>query len=152
MDDELEYQKVLAKRLFRSPDSAASYALGTISDPKYELGGLVFKDPQGYYTYSDPYGSGKEGQFRIRVKVPEGSKPAAIYHTHPGDHADFDAFSPADVEAAKDLKLLSYIKILKTGDIRKFEPGKSRLISGAGSRIRDMSRGEPINPHKESTE
>lgn len=151
--DELEEVKVLARRLFPTLDEAAVYALNGITDPGYEMGGVLFRDAKNFYSYSDPSGNAKTRQFEVRVKIPPGQKLAGIYHTHPpqsGKDREAEVFSPSDVEIANRLKLISYIKAMGSGNIRKYHPGASQTkpyrgpASMAGGRGR-ISDGELLD-------
>jgi hypothetical protein len=129
MDEELELQKVLARRIFPNLDEAAVDALSRIKDTDYELGGVLFRDAKNFYSYSDPSGNAKTRQFEARVKIPPGQKLAGIYHTHPaqGMHdPEGERFSPNDVAIADAMKLVSYIKAIGSGNIRKYHPGVSK--------------------------
>ncbi len=129
MADPLEYQKTLAKLIFNSPDDAAVRALNRVQDPTYEQGGVVYQDKNGFYSFSEPQGNQRTGKFEAEVKIPKSAKPVAIYHTHPGygDAAEFaENFSPDDLKMAHQLKLLSYIRAMDSGNIKKFEPGKTK--------------------------
>lgn len=150
-------QKVLAQRLrefYSSSEEAALAALSKI-DPMlgYELGGLVWQEPDGRYYHSDPAGNEKTRKFEVRVRIPKGSKPTALYHGHPaeGDHdTEGELFSPDDVDVANNMKIQSYIKAMASGNIRRYEPGVSktkaapRAGSATGGRGR-VSEGELIS-------
>jgi hypothetical protein len=126
MADELDYQKVLAKLIFQNPDDAAVSALNKISEPHYEMGGVVYKGKDGYFGYSEPQGDQRTGKFRAEARIPKSSTPVGIYHTHPGygDEKDLaEMFSADDVDVASKMKMLSYIRALNSGNIKKFEPG-----------------------------
>lgn len=127
--DELEKQKVLAKLLFRTPDEAAIQALNRIEEPRNELGGVIYRDKQGYYSFSEPQGNERTGKFEAEVRIPKSATPAAIYHTHPGygEEAPLaESFSDDDIKMAKQLKLLSYIRAMDSGNIKKYELGKTK--------------------------
>lgn len=146
--DELELQKVIAKLLFRSPDEAAIDALNKITEPTYELGGVVYKDKDGFYSYSNPQGDERSGKFKAEVRIPRSATPTAIYHTHPGygDAAEpAESFSPDDVKTADQLKMLSYIRAMESGNIKKYEPGKSKTESlGFGVHRGKQATGETV--------
>jgi hypothetical protein len=148
VDDKLELQKVLAQLLFLSPDDAAIDALNKIKEPTYEMGGVIFKNEDGQYTYSEPQSRESRDKFKATVAIPKGSTPAAIYHTHTGygkDAEPAENFSPADVEVAKKMKMLSYIRAMESGNIKKYEPGKTHTQTvGMGIGSVKNSRGDLI--------
>src|ERR1044072_7780484 len=135
--DELEEQRVLAQKMrefFSSPDEAAISALNKILEKNYELGGVITQSGDRFFA-SEPQGNKNTGKFEARVKIPKGEKPVAIYHTHPFEPGNSDAerFSPGDVEIANRMKMLSYIRALESGKIKKYTPGKSRTyLRGRG--------------------
>lgn len=148
MSDGLDYQKVLAKLIFQNPDDAAVSALNKITEPHYEMGGVIFKDKQGFYSTSDPQGDERTGKFRAEARIPKSSTPVGIYHTHPGfgDEKDLaELFSSDDVNVANKMKMLSYIRAMESGNIKKFEPGKSSVnTQGIGLRKTKDSTGSLI--------
>jgi len=146
MDEELEAQRVLAKKLrefFSSSDEAAISALNKISDKQYETGGIIFSEGDKFFA-SEPQGQKKAGQFQARVTIPAAAKLAGIYHSHPGrqDDSDAELFSTDDIDVANRMKMLSFIKALDSGNIRKYEPGKSRTRPHSRTDRRTVSEGE----------
>lgn len=148
MDDELALQKVIARLLFRSPDDAAVDALNKIQEPRYELGGVVYKDKNGFYSYSDPEGDERTGKFKATVRIPKSATPMGVFHTHPGygeDAKTAENFSSDDVKLADQLKMLSYIRAMDSGNIKKYEPGVSKTeFVGSGLRGGKQSAGQTI--------
>lgn len=149
MDEEkLELQKVLARMLFKTPDEAAVYALNKITEPSYELGGVVFKDKAGLYSPSEAAGNKRTGKFEAEVRIPKGSTPVAIFHTHPGygdEAALAENFSGDDIKVADQMRMLSYIRAMNSGNIKKYEPGKTPIdTAGIGLRKTKQSRGDLI--------
>lgn len=109
---------------FQTSDLAAVAALNAIADAEKEHGGVLFKNADGLYGYSVPVpGSGHDFELRARFN-PKLYSLAGIYHTHPPDD-DSHLFSPSDIDMAARLKLLSYIKVLSNGEIRRFDPATS---------------------------
>ncbi len=147
-DDPLALQKVIARLIFRTPDEAAVSALNKINDEKYETGGVIYKNGQGYYSFSEPKGSEDVGHFMAEARIPKSATPAAIYHSHPGYGADekmAENFSPDDIDVANKMKLLSYIRAMSSGNIKKFEPGKTKIESvGSGARRQNLASGDLI--------
>jgi proteasome lid subunit RPN8/RPN11 len=131
--------------VFNTLDNAAHAALSEPADPVVEQAGVIFRDPQGGYTYSQPQKSRRTDKFELRVDIPRGYKIVGVYHTHPDTgshdiHADF--FTPADVELADRLGVPSYILTLRSGEIRKYVPGSSRIIRDRTLSAGKISRGE----------
>lgn len=143
-DGELAEQKVRAKRVFRSPDDAAVDVLNRIAESMYESGGVVYRDKRGQYSYSAPMGNQQTGKFEATAQIPQSAQLSAIYHTHP-DGPQSELFSPEDVNLARDRRLQSYIKVMKSGDIRRFDPKSSstRPLS-AREFNRKVSEGERV--------
>lgn len=114
---------------YATVDEAALHALSTITEQAFEVGGVVLRDKEGRFYYTAPQGDKATDQFEIRVKYPKGHKIVAIYHTHPDQtsgEVSGEMFSPPDVECAEAYNVPSYIKVLSSGNIRKYEPGVSR--------------------------
>ena len=59
------------------------------------------------------------------VQLARGYSLAAVVHDHPGDDSFGQVFSPQDLTVAKALKIPSYVRFLKTGELRSFTPGKT---------------------------
>jgi proteasome lid subunit RPN8/RPN11 len=145
MEDELEEQKVLAKKMrefYSSADEAAVAALNKILENKYELGGVISQAGDRFYA-SDPMGDKKSATFTARVMIPKGEKPVGLYHSHPGAEGEqADLFSADDVDVANRMKMLSYIKILNSGDVKKYEPGRTKTRPLSRSDRRTVSDGD----------
>lgn len=129
-----------------SADAAAIAALDAIEDTRNEHGGVLLRNTGGLYGHSVPVpGSGHNFELRARFNPKEYSL-AGIYHTHPPAD-DSNVFSPGDIDTARKLKLLSYIKALQSGEIRRFDPSTSsargdrnsvarrRLVTSAGELV-----------------
>lgn len=107
-----------------------------------EYAGAVYYS-EGVYHYTIPVTTGKTAEFNVRLQVPR-SALVALYHTHPTD-AERDRseyFSVVDVDVAKGMGLTSYIGVIKTGDVRAFDPkhDETRPVNGSdrmGPRIAD---------------
>lgn len=146
--DELELQKVLAKLIFQSADDAAIHALNKVTEPQYEMGGVIYQDNRGMYSFSDPAGDKRTGKFKVEASIPKSATPKAIYHTHPGygDAAALaESFSDDDIKVANQLKMMSYIRAMDSGNIKKYEPGHTPVTSvGTGLRRTKESLGDTI--------
>lgn len=108
-------------------DSAVVAAFDSLQDANVEQSGMVFQNMEGKYSYSLPVPGG-HNKFSMRARFdPRQMKPAGIYHTHPGE-GEASMFSAEDIETALKLKLLSYIKATKNGEVRRFDPKRSKVI------------------------
>lgn len=114
-------------RYYSTVEEAAAEALRAAAAndiSRNEWGGLIFSNDQGFF-YSDPTMSEK-GVLQLRVGVPQGAKPAGIYHTHPR-RAHNEGFSPEDIQMAKALGVPSYIHEFRTGGQRAYTPGQTKV-------------------------
>ena len=130
-----------------SKDQAAITGLNNAAQQgnKLENGGAIFQNGDGQYCYSIPVSSKQGEHIQFNVTPPTGTKLAAIYHTHP-DGLDSGSFSPDDVDTANKLKMTSYIKALKSGAIKRFDPGVTPTRSGGIGVARGSSVGTPVPP------
>lgn len=120
---------------YSSADMAAIAALDSVEDIEREHGGVLFKSSDGQYAHSVPApGTGHNFQLRARFN-PKKYSLAGIYHTHPAAD-DSHLFSPDDIETARKLNLLSFIKVLAKNEIRRFDPAKKLERSDRRSVIR----------------
>jgi hypothetical protein len=106
-------------------DAQAVEALNKTTDRKNETGGVVFKNDKGEFCYSIPVGGKESGHITFGINPQAGLTVDSLYHTHPTGGGNGDAFSPDDVQMAKQLKVASYIKNLGNNTIRRYEPGTS---------------------------
>jgi len=118
-----------ALALFASVDGAAltavKEALAHHRSAEQEYAGAIFRcDDQ--YGYTTPRTSGRHDRVRVQITLPKGSKLAAIYHTHPGAAHEARFFSEGDTESAAQLRVPSYLGVVRTGDIRLLVPGTFR--------------------------
>jgi len=129
-------------------DTSAWSALHGISDGDQESAGLLMQHPNGQYFSTTPIPSQQHDHFALRAMVQKGWKIAGIYHTHPGNDADGQLFSPDDLQVAAQLKVPSYIKFMKDGAIRKYVPGQtaSENMPAPGSKFpRKVATGDPVD-------
>jgi proteasome lid subunit RPN8/RPN11 len=132
--------EVAAER-YDTIEAAAVQALDAITEHAYEVGGVILKDQDGKYYPTPPKGDKDTDGFEIKVYYPKGHKIVAIYHTHPDQgvgEIDGELFSPVDVEIADTMQVPSYIKALRSGTVRKYEPGVHRT-----RRYKAPGRGTP---------
>lgn len=110
-----------------------------------QAGVLLRRKADGHYAYSVPV-QGKNDNFSLRARFGPDLELAGIYHTHP-DGPRSRMFSPDDIEAARQLKVLSYIKHLSDGEIRRFDPATtsttSKRFAGQNMPLR-VSNGEVV--------
>lgn len=129
-------------------DQTAVSALNNIAATNREEGGAIFQNEKGEYCYSIPVGSGQAGKFTLRARSTPEQKLVGIYHTHPegGLDGQDQNFSSDDVEMADQLKMASYIKALKDGTIKKYEPGvtPTKRFKGGGRLAQKVSDGNLI--------
>lgn len=95
-------------------EQAATKALGEampLSDT-YEYGGVIYEE-EGCYRYTKPTSNREKKNLSIRVLIPERSRLAAIYHTHPSSFNDSDVnFSPYDRHLQKQMGIPSFLGVL----------------------------------------
>ncbi len=110
-----------------SADEAAVKLFQTLPKGSHEQAAAIYQQtgPQGLleYCYSLPV-AGDEYNFAMRTEA--GRQLAAIAHTHPADERS-NQFSPNDVATADALKRPSYIHDQGSGDIRRYDPGVSKV-------------------------
>lgn len=140
MDPELERQKLIAQSLRQSvpaavldptcqwvpsADAAALTALEKTPATQNELGGVLYRNMDGLYCYSIPVGNRRTRTFEFTATPDKGMRIAGLYHTHPDDRGEDEVeyFSPEDVEMSNKLKMASYIKVLKDGVVKRYQPG-----------------------------
>lgn len=129
-------------------DTSAWSVLHGIGDDDQESAGLIMQHPSGQYYYTAPIPSQQHDHFALRAAVQQGWKIAGIYHTHPGNDADGQLFSPDDLQMASQLKVPSYIKFMKDGAIRKYIPGQtasSNQPAEGNKFIRKVASGDPVD-------
>lgn len=129
-------------------DTSAWSVLHGVGDADQESAGLIMQHPNGQYFYTAPIPSQQHDHFALRAAVQKGWKIAGIYHTHPGNDADGQLFSPDDLQMATQLKVPSYIKFMKDGAIRKYIPGQtaSENMPAPGNKFpRKVAPGDPVD-------
>lgn len=115
---------------YDTADKAASEALASalrFTDSEYA--GAVFEMPDGDYCATEPIGGGRDDSFSIRIEKPPGGKFVALYHTHPGYNTLNELFSPQDIDIAKRLGVASYIGIVRSQSIKRYESGVVHNVS-----------------------
>jgi hypothetical protein len=129
-------------QIYDNLDSSA-YGFKGALDPanKSEQAGVMYVDADGKYRMSIPTTQRRTEGFALRMQPPEGSKAAGIFHTHPGNDADSQMFSPNDLAVADKLKIPSYVMFTKTGEIRRYTPGvtKTHRVYIPGSQDQDYA-------------
>jgi hypothetical protein len=131
-----------------SKDQAAVTALGNAAQASTsrETGGAIFQNAQGEYCYSIPVGANSANHFQLRAQSTPAQKVVGIYHTHPDVGSEGGSFSPDDVNVANQLKLPSYIRALKDGTVKRYEPGvtKTQSVGTFGSKSAGTLVPQPI--------
>lgn len=130
-----------------SKDQAAVEALNRTLAGIHEVGGAIFQNEKGEYCYSIPVGNERNRRFKLRAQSTPAQKLAGIYHTHPPEGAEEQSqyFSHDDINMAEQLKMASYIKVLRDGAVKKFEPGTTRTKKLVGGKTGALySEGEPV--------
>lgn len=132
-----------------SPDMKQQIVAALMNVPRgaQEHAGILYKTPEGQYCWTLPVSTAND-RFDISARMPHGSTVAAIYHTHSEDTTKGvekkDAmFSPEDINMANRMKVANYIKILRTGQILGYTPGKTPTIGPPANRI---SYGDEVQP------
>jgi hypothetical protein len=90
--------------MYSDCDSAARDAMRDILPPsletKWEYGGLVYKDPSGFYSYTPPVTEKSPDRvkcFKAKPEVPKGCWIVGLYHSHGGDvYKEAEGFSKED--------------------------------------------------------
>lgn len=129
---------------FDSADEAANALAQTMpAQAGKEQAGALYQSDDGKYRYSTTI-PGDADNFAMRVAVPKGHKFVAILHTHPGNDALGQVFSPQDLTTANGLKVPSYVRFNKDGAVRKYVPGitKTHRTGFGGLNVAD---GDPIS-------
>jgi hypothetical protein len=106
--NQLEYAAVSALDAAESLSKSIEYA------------GAVYTD-KSTYCYTNPVTNGSPYHFQVRIAVPKGSKIVALYHAHPAGR-DSEFFSREDVETAKSMHLVSFIRVIETNRTLVFDP------------------------------
>jgi hypothetical protein len=129
---------------FSSADAAAhaySSNMGKKGDTG-EKAGVILKDPEGKYRYSTTL-DGTNDNFELHAAIPKGYTFAGIMHSHPGNDARGQVFSPDDIHTSTNLKVPSYISFLESGEVRKYVPGQTKT-----QQIADPTSRMPLNVAK----
>lgn len=117
-----------------SPNRAAldRAALRALDEPladrraRREHAGVIYRTEEGY-AHTPAQRSRRQGGFELRLRpgvdYPRGAEVVAIYHTHPrGAGRRADAHSPHDVLVARELGLVSYLGVVESGQVRRYDP------------------------------
>lgn len=124
---------------------AAIEALSRVPNSLEEHAGVIFRNKDGKFAYSIPVTNKSHDKFLFQVNSSPELRLAAVYHSHPPGAPDQELFSDADVDMAKKLKVLSFIKILQSGEIRRFDPATSKTRPlNAREFTRKVSEGERV--------
>jgi hypothetical protein len=110
-------------------DSAALRAAKGVNKGAESAGVLYQNKADSQFSASNLVGQGERDAFALRAKVQPGHALAGIFHNHPGDDNNGQVFSPRDIQIAEQLKVPSYVYFEKTGQIRKYVPGKTATRS-----------------------
>jgi hypothetical protein len=111
---------------FRTAEEAARAALN-VALPlarDQEFGGAIFEWNTSYY-YTHPVTNSHREYSSLDAEGPEGSRLAAIYHTHTR-HDMEEYFSATDIATARRLGVKSYLGIVSGRRIRVFDPATMR--------------------------
>jgi len=126
---------------------AALAALLRVPRGKQEQAGVLFVDSQGKFCYST-LAPGDADSFDLKAEIPEGSKFAGIYHNHPeGRLKDGDSrlFSANDISIANNLKVPSFVRSEKDGNVRSFTPGQTKVNTGRrAGKLTESSKGDLV--------
>lgn len=133
---------------YQLPDQAADAISKDFGSKDIEQAGVVFKKPDGTYSYSTVAPSQQADTFALRARMPQGYSLAAIVHSHPGNDADGQVFSGNDLDVADQLKVPSFVRFNKDNSIRKYTPGvtktqRQRMVSSMQSQR--TAQGDPIS-------
>ena len=128
-------------------DAQAVEVLRRLPPSKREQAGAIYarSGPEGLkeYCYSVPV-EGTDDNFAFASQ--KGLELAGTFHTHPKDtHSEM--FSPNDTDVSKQLNKPSFILDKATMDVRRFDPGASRVDRrglSPGQVIGNISRREQL--------
>lgn len=132
-----------------SPDITTQVVevLRKLPPSKRELAGAIYarQGPEGLkeYCYSLPV-EGSDGDFAFATQ--RGLDFEGLFHTHPRD-AHSGLFSKHDTETATELNKPSFILDRTTSDVRRFDPGVSRVDRrgmSPGTVVGNISRREAL--------
>lgn len=118
---------------YASPDEAALAVLRKLPPKVTETAYAIYKTqgPEAALRFcaSVPI-QGVADSFQFKTQ--KGQELAGLVHTH----AEGNRFSDNDVATAEALRVLSFIRDDQSGDVKRFEPGVSRVTNGTrhGSR------------------
>lgn len=129
-------------RKFSSVDQCgvAMTAIALSETSNYEFGGFCIIGGDGGIYASDPITSKSTDTIQYHALIPQGSKLAAVYHTHPsGEYTD--VYSDIDVKTASALKVPSYLGIVDDKTVRRFVAGEKTDRCPNGSSDGDCADG-----------
>lgn len=123
-----------------SPDLKQQMVAALMNVPRapQEKAGILYKTEDGQYCWTLPVTTSQD-RFDIKAKMPPNATLAGIYHTHSVDGTKgvnkLDAqFSPEDVHVADQLKVPSYIKVLRNDRILGYTPGVTESQGKGGNK------------------
>ena len=113
-------------------NAAFQYREYSTQEDREYMGGILQQDAAFYYSV----GKGKRGQDRItvRIKVPQGARLVALWHTHGAQHWSRRYFSEIDTELVERLRLPLYLAD-PAGDLHVFRPGDPTLSRRQSQRM-----------------
>lgn len=105
-----------------------------VSSTQFERAGGILQGGDGKFYYTAPVGGKNEGEVKFEIQYNSKTfKLVGLYHTHPKecelcgkDVTEF--FSEMDVDMAKKFHLISFIGVLKTHAVERYNPDHDSLL------------------------
>lgn len=128
---------------FPTEEMAIVWSLGRLMhrQPDAEYAGYILQLDDGSFIASEPITQGNRTRVRLECIVWfEGSRLAAVFHTHPADAQ----FSAADKRHAAELRVPSYVGTIRDGRVSRYDPatGEGRLVGTIDATDLDAMRFE----------
>jgi len=108
-------------------DAAADGVKAAIASSNInEFAGAVYKK-DGKFFHTIPVTQNSDGGVDYRIQMPAGAKLVAIFHTH-GTNGNDSEYSFSDIKTARDMNLLMYIGVIRTGVMMKYDPSRDNGV------------------------
>ncbi len=149
---------VLAEDRFGSVEAAVVAAVARVGQRSKredrEYMGAVLAMPEGAFRYSVAPGRAGHDRVSVRIRVPDGARLVALWHTHGASHSSRDYFSPVDTALANERNLPFYLA-RPSGELRVYSPGDPTLSAREARQLglgptRGVARGKLASSAREA--
>lgn len=114
--------------LNESVETAAVGALGRLAKD-VEYSGAILQEQNGSVCVTEVARAKDDKHFEFRLRLEVGEKLVAVFHTHVA-RGRSDQFSDDDIQMARKLKVISYIRDNQDGRVKRWENEKVGEVVG----------------------